>query len=87
MNLFGSMRANIAALLAIVVSGYLASPVQAQINAMTDNGWHTWRVPAVSAAPEICCFSWSGGNVTRRGCDLDGRHGGFSTRSDGDAAL
>lgn len=82
MNLFSTLRANIFALVAIVIGGYLTSPVQAQISAMTEDGWHTWRVPAVSSAPEICCFSWSSGSVTRRGCDLDSSHGGFSTRSD-----
>jgi len=86
MNLFGSVRAHVVALGSLVFGAWLASPVQAQINAMTSDGWHTWRVPAVASAREICCFSWSSGTVTRRGCDLDDRHGGFSTRSDGEYA-
>ncbi|MDH3440923.1 MAG: HEAT repeat domain-containing protein [Gammaproteobacteria bacterium] len=86
MNLFCTARSHFFALGALVIGTCLASPLQAQISAMTSDGWHTWRVPAVDSAPEICCFSWSSGTVTRRGCDLDGRHGGFSTRSNGDFA-
>lgn len=86
MNLFNSVRAHLLTFTIFVFGACLTSPGQAQISAMTGNGWHTWRVPAVAAAPEICCFSWSSGTVTRRGCDLDGRHGGFSTRSDGEFA-
>ena len=86
MNLFSNVRPNFVALIIVMTGAYLASPVQAQISAMTTDGWHTWRVPAVEAAPEMCCFSWSGGNITSRGCDLDSRHGGFSTSSDNEYA-
>ena len=86
MNLFNDLRANLAVLAVVGVGSASTLPVQAQISAMTNDGWHTWRVPAVESAPEMCCFSWSSGTVTRRGCDLDSRHGGFSTRSDGEYA-
>jgi len=86
MNLFNNARAHLFSLVAVLAGSYLTAPVQAQISAMDSDGWHTWRVPAVTSAPEICCFSWSSGTVTRRGCDLDSRHGGFTTRSDGEYA-
>jgi len=84
MNLFHSIRAHLLVLLAVAAGSLLTPAVQAQIATMSADGWHTWRVPAVQSGPEICCFSWSSGTVTRRGCDLDGRHGGFSTSSDGE---
>ena len=86
MNLFGGRKAHFLAIFVLTLAGALTPAVQAQISAMTADGWHTWRVPAVRGAPEMCCFSWSSGNITRRGCDLDRRHGGFNTSSDGEFA-
>jgi len=86
MNLFDDLKAHLLFLFVITGGGLLTPPVQAQISAMTGDGWHTWRVKAVASAPEMCCFRWSSGNITRRGCDLDGRHGGFSTSSGGEYA-
>ena len=86
MNPINDFRAHLAVLAAAILGGAVTPSVQAQISAMTGDGWHTWRVPAVASAPEMCCFRWSSGTVTRRGCDLDSRHGGFSTSSDGEYA-
>jgi len=46
------------------------------------DGWHTWRVEVVDAAPELCCFSWNRGTASKKHCNLDGRHGGFSSSHD-----
>lgn len=43
------------------------------------DGWHTWRVEVVDAAPELCCFLWNSGIAANKHCNLDGRHGGFSS--------
>lgn len=86
MSVFRRAAAHLLAPVAVLAGACLSAPVQAQIGAMAGDGWHTWRVPAVASAPEICCFSWASGTVTRRGCDLDSRHGSFSTRSDGEYA-
>ena len=84
MNLFDDLRAHLLVLAAVILGAAVTPPVQAQIRAMKGDGWHTWRVPAVASAPEMCCYSWSSGTVTRRGCNLDSRHGGFSTSADGE---
>jgi hypothetical protein len=86
MNLFHDVKMHLLVLFFVIGGGLLTPPVQAQISAMTGDGWHTWRVAAHASAPEMCCFRWSNGNITRRGCDLDSRHGGFSTSSDGEYA-
>jgi len=78
MNLFNSLRANLLACLAIILA---CSPAAAQLGGLTDDGWHTWRVPAVESAPEMCCFVWNRGTAKQQGCDLDGNRGGFSTSS------
>ncbi len=39
------------------------------------DGWHTWQVEVVEAAPELCCFSWNSGIASKKHCNLDGRHG------------
>jgi len=65
----------------LIIVGLTSLTAKAQIAGMTDDGWHTWRVSAVNAAPEMCCFAWNRGTATRQGCDLDSRSGGFSTSS------
>ena len=47
MNLFNEIRAHLLVLFIIAFGSVLTPPVQAQISAMTNDGWHTWRVPAV----------------------------------------
>lgn len=82
MNRFGSRNRHIVAWVAIVIAGGFSSPVFAQINSMTNDGWHTWRVPAIGSAPEMCCYSWNRGTTKKQGCDLDRHNGGFGTASD-----
>lgn len=65
----------------LVVFSLMSLSAEAQISGMTQDGWHTWRVAAVTSAPEMCCFSWNRGSATRQGCDLDSHSGGFSTSS------
>lgn len=71
----------IACTLLIIVS-LISLSAKAQIEGMTDDGWHTWRVTAVRTAPEMCCFTWNTGAATRQGCDLDSHSGGFSSSAD-----
>jgi HEAT repeat protein len=52
---------------------------QADIAGLGADGWHTWQVEAAKDVPEMCCFSWKSGTVTKRQCDLDGRNGGFNS--------
>ena len=82
MNRFRSRNRHVVACVAIVIAGAFSSPVFAQISSMTNNGWHTWRVPAIESAPEMCCYSWNRGTAKKQGCDLDRHSGGFSTASD-----
>jgi hypothetical protein len=46
------------------------------------DGWHSWRVDVVDEAPDLCCFTWNQGVAMRKSCNLDGRHGGFSSSGD-----
>jgi HEAT repeat protein len=83
MNLFNTNTRNLLACVTLLIAGAFNTQVFAQVSGLTDDGWHTWRVPAVSSAPEMCCFSWKGGTGKRQGCNLDSRSGGFSTSSEG----
>lgn len=82
MNLFSSRIRHIVACVAIFIAGVFGAPVFAQINSMTSDGWHTWRVPAIESAPEMCCYSWNRGTTRKQGCNLDRHDGGFSTAPD-----
>ncbi len=46
---------------------------------MSADGWYTWRVEAIAAAPAMCCYSWNAGTPLREDCRLDGRHRGFTS--------
>ena len=65
----------------LIIVSLTSLPAKAQITGLTDDGWHTWQVTAVTSAPEMCCFAWDRGTATRQGCDLDSHSGGFSTSS------
>jgi hypothetical protein len=52
---------------------------RAELPDPSSDGWFSWRVPAVETAPHWCCYEWSSGVAHRKGCDLDGRHGGYSS--------
>lgn len=73
----GHQRAKVFAVLAgsLVVGAH----AHGQISGLGADGWHTWQVEAVRSAPEMCCFRWRSGTATKKQCDLDGQHGGFST--------
>lgn len=62
-----------------VLLAYPASGSAADLPEADADGWYSWRVNVVESAPELCCFSWNNGVATRKRCNLDGRHGGFST--------
>lgn len=68
--------------LLIIVAAMRSETAHAEIDGLGEDGWHTWQVRAVDAAPEMCCFSWRRGSVTKKQCDLDGTNGGFSSSDD-----
>jgi HEAT repeat protein len=49
----------------------------AELPVGNESGWHSWRVAAVDAAPERCCFTSHNGDAAKTRCNLDGRHGSF----------
>lgn len=69
-------------LLLVIAAAVHSETAHAEINGLGKDGWHTWQVRAAEAAPEMCCFSWTSGSVTRKQCDLDGRNGGFTSSDD-----
>lgn len=66
----------------LTIAVLLNNQAAAQIADIQTDGWHTWQIPAVPGAPEMCCFSWRSGSISHRHCDLDGRNGGFSSSDD-----
>ena len=57
---------------------FLAPAVaQAELTGLSTDGWFSWRVSAVETTPDWCCYEWNSGVAQRKGCDLDGRHGGY----------
>lgn len=67
---------------AVVCLLLITIPAKSSVAALPEagaDGWHSWRVDVVDSAPELCCFSWNNGIATKKRCNLDGRHGGFST--------
>jgi hypothetical protein len=46
------------------------------------DGWVAWRVPMVSDAGELCCFSVRNHGNAHPECDLDGRSANFGTDDD-----
>jgi len=65
-----------------LLSAYSAVVSSADLPGGDVDGWHTWRVDVVDSAPELCCFIWNMGAATQKSCNLDGRHGGFSSSDD-----
>ena len=62
----------------LVAALFLAPAVaRAELPGLSSDGWYSWRVPAVETAPDWCCYEWNLGVAERKGCDLDGRHGGY----------
>ena len=73
------------AVFAVLLAACLASSAAAAaLDSLGRDGWYTWRVEAADGAPAWCCFSWHGGAVTSRVCNLD-RHSGYG--GCGDAEL
>ncbi len=70
----------------ILIAGLDSEKVFAEINGLGEDGWHTWQVEAVETAPDMCCFSWRSGSVTKKQCNLDGRRGGFSSSDESASA-
>jgi hypothetical protein len=72
--------------LLIVIAAAQSQAIHAAINGLGDDGWHTWQVPAVESAPEMCCFSLRSGAVTKKQCDLDAMNGNFGGYDDSAAS-
>ncbi|MGI9204361.1 MAG: HEAT repeat domain-containing protein, partial [Woeseiaceae bacterium] len=72
--------------LLLIVSVPVSNHAAAQIPGIQDDGWHTWQVPAVDGAPDLCCYNWRSGNMSKRHCDLNGRTGGFGSTDDPERA-
>lgn len=52
------------------------------------DGWYSWRVPAVQPNPVWCCFDWNSDKGSSRNyeagvCDLDSRNHGFTSSDQG----
>ena len=69
-------------LLAPVAALLVASPALAELPDGSADGWHTWRVSAVTDLPEWCCYTWSGGRASAGSCDLDSSRGGWGSSHD-----
>ncbi len=46
------------------------------------DGWHTWQMEQPAVSTEMCCFTWNGGNKSRKGCNLDAHSVAFSDSGD-----
>ena len=47
------------------------------------DGWASWEVPAIDAAPDWCCWSsWRDRDPSRRSCRLDSGRDGYGARGD-----
>jgi len=68
---------------AILLAGAMALPIASAELQLPRDGWTSWQVRAVEAAPAWCCYSgWKSGKVMRQTCQLDGDKGGFSISDD-----
>ncbi len=56
--------------------------VFANIELGSEDGWKTWQVEAIDDAPEMCCFNWRNGEVSKQSCHLDRDQGWFVSRSE-----
>jgi len=68
-----------AAAVCFLLASMSAGSFAATLPGAGTDGWYSWRVDVVEAAPELCCFSWNNGVATKKRCNLDRRHGGFNT--------
>lgn len=63
-----------------ILLGILASGAAgADFSAMSSDGWYSWRVDAVTDAPDWCCFGWNTGKPYRTGCNLDNHQSGYGS--------
>lgn len=67
---FGWLRAG----LLLVCAGASASDL-----VLPKDGWVSWRVDAVAGAPDWCCFNSDQPGGPLQACDLDTRHGNYSS--------
>lgn len=58
----------------------------AEIHGLADEGWHTWRVPAVASAPDWCCYNWNSGVSSPATCVLDSDHISYGNGNDDEVA-
>src|SRR5262245_52940729 len=67
---------------ALALACAFMSPVKSAEPKLPRDGWVSWQIPAVDAAPDWCCFNWKHGDGSRRSCRLDEKSGGFGNRDD-----
>jgi hypothetical protein len=65
---------------AALMFGGLVSAAHAAEPALPRDGWVSWDVPAIAAAPAWCCFSWNDHDGMPTSCKLDGHSNGFGSR-------
>lgn len=66
----------------VLLGAFAWSIAVAEISAGKKDGWHTWQVDEPSASTKMCCFTWTSGNGSNSGCNLDGKSVGFSDSGD-----
>jgi len=77
------MRALLVALYALLMgTAVLSSATADELLQPDDDGWHTWQVDEPGVSSEMCCFTWNGGNQSRKGCELDAHSIAFSDSGD-----
>ncbi len=64
---------------ALILTTSLSTTVHGQSLQFGNDGWYTWRVEAAADAPSWCCFTWNTGDAKVKACNLDRRHGNYSS--------
>lgn len=63
----------------LMLAALFAAPsIAAEDLAISEDGWHSWRVNTHEGMKDWCCFSWNAGQATGTVCNLDGRRGGYT---------
>jgi hypothetical protein len=50
----------------------------ASLDALSADGFYTWRVAATEDSPPWCCFCWSRNSPVSNACNLDSHHANYS---------
>ena len=66
----------------LLLSLFATKPAVATFPDVETDGWYAWKVSAAADAPNWCCYSWNSGVPRERICNLDSRHGGYSSNDE-----